>query len=324
MAVTIKDLAKETGLGYATISAFLNGTNVRPANKEKIEKAIAKLGYIRNDYARALKAHSSKTIGVVIPELASSFATSIISYMEDELRKYGYAIIVCDCRSDKEIERQSLRFMVSKMVDGLIIMPTSEDKDLLDVVKKNNIPVVVIDRKTEIDGVSHIVINNNDISYKAVSSMLEKGRKRIALIYGGDDVYTSRERHDGYKKALDEYGLYNKKYIRNGTLSMDGGYKAMYELIKDYPEIDGIFVTNLEMTLGALLAVKDSGKKLPDDMSFTGFDLGDMGKIISQTLQSVEQPIADIGRKAGDTIVEMIKTKLAQDIILKAFITELK
>ncbi len=324
MAITIKDLAKETGLGYATISAFLNGNNVRPANKEKIEKAIAKLGYIRNDFARALKAHSSKTIGVLIPELASSFATSIISYMEDELRKYGYGIIVCDCRSDKEIEKQSLRFMISKMVDGLIIMPTSEDKNLLDTVKANNIPVVVIDRKTEIEGVSHIVIDNRQISQKAVNNMLEMGRRQIALIYGGDEVYTSRERHAGYKEALDKYGAYNEKYIRNGMLSMQGGYKAMYDLITKYPEIDGVFVTNFEMTLGALLAVKDCGKKLPDDFSFTGFDLGDMGRIISQTLQVVDQPLNEIGRKAGDTIVEMIKTKLVQDIILKASITDLK
>lgn len=323
MAITIKDLAKETGLGYATISAFLNGNNVRPANKEKIEKAIAKLGYIRNDFARALKAHSSKTIGVLIPELASSFATSIISYMEDELRKYGYGIIVCDCRSDKEIEKQSLRFMISKMVDGLIIMPTSEDKNLLDIVKANNIPVVVIDRKTNADGVSHIIINNREISEKAVNNMLDMGRRQIALIYGGDGVYTSRERHVGYKEALDKYGLYNQKYIRNGTLSMQGGYKAMCDLITKYPEIDGVFVTNFEMTLGALLAVKDCGKKLPDDFSFTGFDLGDMGKLISQTIQAVEQPLSDIGRKAGNTIVEMIKTKLAQDIILKATITDL-
>lgn len=323
MAITIKDLAKETGLGYATISAFLNGNNVRPANKEKIEKAIAKLGYIRNDFARALKAHSSKTIGVLIPELASSFATSIISYMEDELRKYGYGIIVCDCRSDKEIEKESLRFMISKMVDGLIIMPTSEDKNLLDIVKANNIPVVVIDRKTNADGVSHIIINNREISEKAVNNMLDMGRRQIALIYGGDGVYTSRERHVGYKEALDKYGLYNQKYIRNGTLSMQGGYKAMCDLITKYPEIDGVFVTNFEMTLGALLAVKDCGKKLPDDFSFTGFDLGDMGKLISQTIQAVKQPLSDIGRKAGNTIVEMIKTKLAQDIILKATITDL-
>lgn len=324
MAITIKDLAKETGLGYATISAFLNGNNVRPANKEKIEKAITKLGYIRNDFARALKAHSSKTIGVLIPELASSFATSIISYMEDELRKYGYGIIVCDCRSDKEIEKQSLRFMISKMVDGLIIMPTSEDKTLLDIVKSNNIPVVIIDRKTEIEGVSHIIINNKEISKKAVNNMIEMGRKKIALIYGGDEVYTSRERHNGYKDALDKNSLYNEKFIRNGMLSMQGGYKAMFDLINKYPEIDGVFVTNFEMTLGALLAVKDCGKKLPDDFSFTGFDLGDMGRLISQTLQVVDQPLNEIGRKAGDTIVEMIKTKLVQDIILKASITDLK
>lgn len=94
MSITIKDLAKETGLGCATISAYLNGVPVRPYNKEKIEKAIKKLGYIRNDYARGLKTHRSRTIGVLIPELSNIFSTTIITEMEEVLRAHGYGIIV--------------------------------------------------------------------------------------------------------------------------------------------------------------------------------------------------------------------------------------
>lgn len=91
MAATIKDIARETGLGYATISAYLNGTNVRPKNKELIEAAIQKLGYVRNEYARGLKTHRSMTIGVLIPELSNTFSTLIVSEMEDELRRMGMA-----------------------------------------------------------------------------------------------------------------------------------------------------------------------------------------------------------------------------------------
>ena len=85
MAATIKDIARETGLGYATISAYLNGANVRPKNRELIEAAVKKLGYVRNEYARGLKTHRSMTVGVLIPELSNTFSTTIISAMEDEL-----------------------------------------------------------------------------------------------------------------------------------------------------------------------------------------------------------------------------------------------
>ena len=148
MAVTIKDLAKETGLACATISAYLNGVPVRAYNKVKIEAAIGKLGYIRNEYARGLKTHKSGTIGVLIPELSNIFSTTIITEIEEHLREKGYGIIVCDCRTDARREEESVRFLLSKMVDGLIIMPVSADKSSFKAATDNNIPVVVIDRKT--------------------------------------------------------------------------------------------------------------------------------------------------------------------------------
>lgn len=322
MAVTIKDIARETGLGYATISAFLNGTKVRPANKEKIEKAIAKLGYIRNDYARGLKTHSSMTIGVLIPELSNLFSTEIITAVEDELRQNGYGIIVCDCRSDTELEQQSLKFLLSKMVDGLIVMPVAENPDAMQVVKDNGKPVVVIDRMTQDDEVSHVVINNREISRQAVEKLIESGCRNIALIGGGDKVYTARERHKGYKDALENIGAYKSQYVYDGRLSLDGGYLATKQMLREHPEVDGVFITNYEMTIGSMMAIKECGKTLPDDLSFVGFDLGDISKIFTPSLVVVDQPLKEIGRQAADLIVKMIADKIPQDIVLSANITQ--
>lgn len=326
MAVTIKDLSKKTGLGYATISAFLNGTRVRPENKEKIENAIKELGYIRNEYARGLKMHASLTIGVLIPELSNLFSTTIITAMEDELRRNGYGIIVCDCRTDAQIEQQSLKFLQSKMVDGLIIMPVSEDVHALDVIKNSGIPIVVIDRMTDDKDVSHVVINNRDIAKSAVERLINSGCRHIALIGGGEDVYTARERHKGYKDALDNIGCYSEEYIYNGRLSIEGGYLAMKEAISKHPELDGIFVINYEMTIGAYMAVKEAGKDLAEDYSFVGFDGGDIAKVVSPSLVVVEQPLEEIGKTSADLIVEMISSKNdssnIRDIVLPATISE--
>ena len=183
MAATIKDIARETGLGYATISAYLNGANVRPKNRELIEAAVKKLGYVRNEYARGLKTHRSMTVGVLIPELSNTFSTTIISAMEDELRGRGYGILVCDCRSDSAIEQKSLQFLQSKMVDGVIVMPMSTDGKIFDSLAETT-PAVAIDRFTLSERVSHVLINNREISVQAVHQLIAGGHRRIALISG--------------------------------------------------------------------------------------------------------------------------------------------
>ena len=112
MAATIKDIAKKTGLGLATISSYINGGNVREANRIKIEAAIEELHYEINEVARGLKTNKTKTIGVVIPELNNIFCTEIITSMEDVLRNHGYATIVCDCRTDKKLEEDTTEYLV--------------------------------------------------------------------------------------------------------------------------------------------------------------------------------------------------------------------
>ena len=274
MAATIKDIARETSLAQSTVSAYLNGVNVRDKNKKLIENAIKKLDYVRNDYARGLKMHRSLTIGVLIPELSNIFSTTIISEMEDVLRKKGYGIIVCDCRSDKAIEKESIEFLMSKMVDGLIVMPINTDKDLFSLPIDRNVPVVVIDRLTESQDVSYIVINNKEISKCATENLIKNGHRNIALITGAKDVYTARERYKGYKIALDSVKSFNINYVYDGKLSTEGGYKAMKEIIHKHPEVTALFVTNYEMSIGAIIAINESGKKIPEDYSFVGFEIG--------------------------------------------------
>ena len=117
----MKDIANKTGLGLATISKYLNGGSVREKNRLAIEKAIAELDFTVNEFARSLKTSKSKTIGVLIPELSNVFITSVITVLEDILRQNGYGIIVCDSRTDEERQKDAIEFLLSKMVDGIVI-----------------------------------------------------------------------------------------------------------------------------------------------------------------------------------------------------------
>lgn len=320
MAVTIKDLAKATGLGGATISAYLNGVPVRSYNKEKIEKAIKELKYIRNDYARGLKTHESKTIGVLIPELSNTFSTTIISEMEETLREKGYGIIVCDCKTDISREQEALKFMLSKMVDGLIVMPISTSGKALKIATDNNVPTVVIDRMTDSDKVSHIVINNREISKCAVNRLINEGAKKVAHIAGETKVYTAYERHEGYKEALRDAGLSGENLFYCGYLSIEGGYNAVKIALSEHPDIDGMFISNHEMTVGGIIALKEEGIKIGTDLKFICFDSVEISKIFVPKLMTVVQPLKEIGDMAAETILAMIDESTVRNVMLKAVI----
>lgn len=317
MAATIKDIARETGLGYATISAYLNGTNVRPKNRELIEAAIQKLGYVRNEYARGLKIRRSMTVGVLIPELSNTFSTAIISAMEDELREHGYGILVCDCRSDPELEARSLRFLQSKMVDGVIIMPLSTDGGLFDALAGST-PAVVIDRFTPSERVSHVLINNREISAQAVRLLTDSGHRSVAMISGAAGMYTADERRKGYEEAMRIAGCYDESMIYCGNFTVDGGYLAMKEIIRAGRDITAVFVSNYEMTVGAVIAINETGKRIPADYSFIGFDHHDLSRVITPRLVTVNQPLYEIGRAASGCLLKQMAGGEQQNIVLPA------
>ena len=139
----MKDIARLTGLGLATISSYFNGGNVREKNRVKIEKAIEELHYEVNEVARGLKTNATKTIGVVIPELNNIFCAEIITGMEDILRSHGYATIVCDCRTDKKLEQEAVEFLIRRRVDGIINMPVDETGAHLKRFQKTCISIIL-------------------------------------------------------------------------------------------------------------------------------------------------------------------------------------
>lgn len=313
MAVTIKDIAREAGLGTSTVSAYLNGVAVRPKNKTVIESAIKKLGYIRNDYARGLKTHQSKTIGVIVPELSNTFGTTIIGYLEEVMSASGYGILVCDYRATGKTQAQTVDFLLSKMVDGLVvIMPDSSDGSFLDTAVQAGIPIVVIDRVIKRSDVVHVIINNREVSFAATRKMVALGHRNIAIITGNPDIFTAAERLGGYRDALEDAGSFNGEYVYDGGLSVEGGYLAMKELLRAHPEITGLFVTNYEMTIGAIIALNEAGKKIGRDLSFVGFDNLGLSQVVSPRLAAVNQPMDAMGKTAGEILLKAIADEKMQ------------
>lgn len=309
MPATMKDIARETGLGLATISKYFNGGQVRPRNRKLIEDAVRKLDYVPNEFARSLKTRQSRTVGVVIPELGNAFITSIVTTMEDILRKHDYAVIVCDCRSDPQREKEAVDFLIHKRVDGLINMATDMTGAHLHSALKAEIPVVLIDRliKSLRGKVSAVVVDNAEAADQGARYLMEQGHRDIGLVLGDEGLYTTEHRLRGYLDALCDFGVQPRsELIRYGNYTLEGGYAAVRELMALEERPTALFVTNFEMTLGAMLALGDMDIRVPEDLSVIGFDKLDVFGAIFSHLTLVKQPQNVIGQQAARLILSMM------------------
>lgn len=274
MAATIKDIAEKTGLGLATISSFINGGNVREYNRVKIEEAIKELSYEVNEVARGLKTNKSKMIGVIIPELSNIFSTEIIIGIEDILRSHGYATIVCDCRTDKRLEREAAEFLYRRRVDGIITMPVSQTGEHLKAFEKAKKPIVLIDRIIEGLKCDTVLVDNRLAIKGALDELMIKGHTKIGFISGPKDIFTAKERLAGYFQGLEEAGIaINEKLIHYGDYTILGGVQGVKTLAHRNPEMTAFIVSNYEMTMGAVIAMNELGIKVPDDLSMIIFCL---------------------------------------------------
>ncbi|WP_070000947.1 LacI family DNA-binding transcriptional regulator [Cellulosilyticum sp. I15G10I2] len=310
MAATIKDIAKKTGLGLATISKYLNGGNVLEENKIAIEEAIRILDFRVNEFARGLKTSKSKTIGVVIPELSNLFFTSIITIIEDILRQNGYGILVCDCRTDEKLEYEATEFLVNKMVDGIICMPVSRDGAHLKLPLSKGIPVVLIDRNVEGLNVDAVLVDNVSASEAAVEYLIDHGHREIGIICGPSDIFTSHQRQLGYTQAFVKKGIFPKQgLVKYGEYTVESGYESLKQLVMENEKLSAIFVTNYELTLGAIIAINELGIKVPEQLSLIGFDNMHLAQVVKPRLTIISQPI----QKIAENVAHIMLKRLVQD-----------
>lgn len=307
MGATMKDIAKMTGLGLATISSYLNGGNVREKNRIKIEAAIEELHFEVNEVARGLKTNRTKTIGIVIPELNNIFCAEIITEVEDVLRNHGYATMICDCRTDARREEEAVEFLFRKRVDGLILMPSGKSGKHLDRFLHAEKPIVLIDRNLEDVDCDNVLVDNQGAVEDAVKRLLVSGHQKIGMIAGPEHVFTARERYRGYEAALKNAGIQvEESLVVHGDYTIAGGVRAMKELVGQNADMTAMVVSNYEMTVGAMIECNEMGIQIPNQLSVIGFDNLEFAKASNPKLSIVAQPTKEIGRHVAELILERL------------------
>lgn len=314
LAATIKDIKDRTGLSLATISKYLNGGNLLPENREKIERAIKELHYEVNEMARGLVTSQSRVIGIVVFNIANVFTCTVLRYLGQRIREAGYAAMICDSQDDERMEADNIRFLLGKKVDGLIVIPVAQTSEFLDPAVRAGIPVVLLDRSLPDRRFDSVKINNAEASYQAVDLLYSYGHRRIAVI-GSDSEITGRERLEGCLRLLRDRGTeLPDRYLKLGRHSMEHGYRSMKELLALADPPTAVFLGNFEIILGAVMAVNESDRSCPGDISLIGFDDLIISNLSNPRLTLVVQPLEGIASAAA----ELLFRRLEQEKTLPA------
>ena len=304
--VTIADVARYAGVSVATVSRVINGSDkVTEKTKEKIEKAIAEIGYRPNALGRNLRRMNTNTILVILPTIANSFFSKLVKGIEDTGRKKGYAVMLCTTEENPDSERMYLDLIRMCQADGAILLSSYLSDEELNQFGKAY-PLVQCSEYRENVNLPYVSIDNVKAAYDSVSYLTALGHRKIALI-SESNSYSSRLREIGYEKALKEASV-KERYIEYGNYGYTSGYRAMERLLCQCPSLSAVFAISDIMAVGAIKACVAHGKRVPEDISVIGFDNIIFSRMFTPELTTVSQPRYQLGENAMNMLITRLET----------------
>lgn len=316
MAVTIKDIAALAGVSKTTVSKVINNKDdsISKATKDKILQIMKEQNYVPNKLAQSLVTKRTKTIGLLIPDIRNPFFTDISRGAEDFARKEGYNIIFCSTDEDYEREVECVSMLCEKMIDGIIFAPSSNTSHEENRYNDLEIPMVLVDKKIELSNAKGVVkVDNKNGTYEATKHLIKQGHKDILYLSGPLKNDISKERLQGYIRALEKNNLTVKE---ENIVEGKYRYEWAYDFIKHLEEIKctAICCANDLMAIGAIQALRERNFKIPDDISIVGFDDIQTSKLIDPSLTTVRQPAYEMGQKASEILINNLKNNKKESV----------
>lgn len=320
---TIKDISEKTGLSTSTVSRVLNGKSdqyrIAKKSQQLIESTAQELNYVANHFAANLKSGKSNTIGLIVPSLRNPFFANIASKINSEVRKYGYTTIITDSDESVENERIELQQLVSRNIEGLIIVPCGKEVDHIKQVYKKRVPLVLVDRYFKETKIPFVSTDNFDGAFKATKLLIENGHKNITCIQGVIDSLPNELRVKGYNRAMNEAGLKNSRIVGD-EFSVENGFLETKILLQNKIRPTAIFTLSNNIALGCLKALKEENIRIPQDISIITFDDHLYLDYLATPISSVAQPVDAICKLAMKYIISILNNKAeetAKQVILK-------
>ena len=309
MKVTIDEIAKIANVSKATVSSVLNNSpkGVSDETRKRVQRIIKDMNYEQKGHELSMW---TRTIALVIPDITNPFFSELAKEVENCASENNYYVVLVNTEFSEERECEYLVRLLTKKIDGIILVPsgnTIRAEHLLP--QKYNIPLLLLDRR--LSGNHSFVGVYTDSEYAAFKScelMINNNSTDIAFIGGTPKASTSIERLSGYKAAMTHFSLnYNANLIRQGNYTVESGYEAVMELAKLNVRFSAILAANDLMALGAMTAVKEFGFRIPEDVEIMGYDNIILSKYCDPPLSTCQQPTIDMGRRAVDNLLRMIR-----------------
>lgn len=304
----MKDVAERARVSVSTISHVLNGTrHVSEDTRKRVLVAIEEMGYQPNLLARGLKTQRTFTIGLLISDIQNPFFTSVIRGIEDVALSRGYHLFLCNTDEDPERESAYVRELLNKQVDGLIITSASSRHDHAQRLRLEKVPFVLMDR--EIEGMEADTVRvDNRLGVNLIAEhLVGLGHKRIGMVSGPLETSPGHERHLGLQNALSKLGVpLDDSLVRFGDFRRTSGQERTTELLRLPVPPTALVVANNQMTLGALLAIRELGLRVPDDVSVIGFDDMEWAPLANPPLTAVAQPTYQMGVEAAQILLNKV------------------
>jgi len=306
--VGLKDLAHYLGLSTATISTVLNGTpaaaEIPAATQERILAAAEKFNYRPNALARSLRGMRSHTVGVLVPEISEGYGALVLGAVGDYLLSKGYFFFVATHRRKTELLDEYPHMLRQRSVEGFIVIDTALEKPL-------PLPTVVISGHRSLPGITNIVLNHDRAAHLALEHLVRLGHERVAFIKGQPYSADSETRWKSIERAAESLGIPVQEELvvelEIDTFSPYVGYPVVRRLLQRTRDFTALFAYNDLSAIGALRALRDSGLRVPEDVSVIGFDDINSAAFQIPSLTTVRQPLDKMGALAGEVLLQRIQ-----------------
>ena len=306
-SVTMKQIAQMAGVSTATVSKIINRRDgaISEETRRRVLDLIKAYDYKPNALAKGLKVKKTNTIGFILPDISNPFFPEIARGIEDVAKARDFAVVFCNTDNDVNRERDSVLFLQSKMVDGLIFTRSLRESSFEQYLA-GNIPIVVVDRAVDLKSreIGKIFIDTRSAIHESTALLIERGCRRIGFISA---MYGSLEdRYEGYCSALREHGMQvDSALVYGGDYSVETGHKGGGVLL-DQSGVDGIVCGNDLIATGVMRAAEERGIRIPDELKVVGLDNIYFSQYLRPPLTTVEQPAYEMGREAAKMLIDNI------------------
>lgn len=308
--ITIKEIAKLAGVSTATVSRVLNDSGgYSEETKLRVLGILDKFNYQTNVVAKSLRTNQSKTVGIIVPDITNEYFATIALAIENYFVPNGYSIYIYNTGEDPQKERLLIRDLEARGVDGLIYISgtMSVPKQAL----KKRLPIVCINRRENMgEEITVVESDNYQGGFIATEELVRQGCRQIVIIRDQRDIFPMNERYRGYGEALHKYGLsINLNLVQQIPFDVSHAEECIHQLIRDHIQFDGIFACSDMLAIGALKALKDHHKQVPEEVKVIGFDNISFGQYCYPTLTTIHQDKVQLGEVASDLLLKIIENK---------------